>query len=173
MNNIMNQMMKNMSPNSNSNSDQISENKYDENVVNNLIQLEMGTKEQCIKASIMADDYKDIESVVEALQVVLGGDASKNDNGQEIQDENIEMNVDNKGDNVNEDNKGDNDNVDEIENINIDKGNDDVENIVDNGNDDDENVTVITLRKKGSDMIEKSNDVEGMDEMNVDNDVGG
>lgn len=43
---------------------------YDQDVVNNLCSLGVGTREQCIKASGMAVNYKDECSVVDALEMM-------------------------------------------------------------------------------------------------------
>ena len=44
---------------------------YDESVVNDLVALEIGTREQCIKASKICDDCKDPDCVAEALQAMM------------------------------------------------------------------------------------------------------
>ena len=59
---------------------------YDEEVVNNLVALEIGTREQCIEASKFAQDYKDPESVVNALHKIFNNES---DDEQKMSGRNI------------------------------------------------------------------------------------
>eukprot|EP01084_Bolivina_argentea_P265240 449506_1 len=47
------------------------QNKFDEDIVNQLVLLELGTREQCIQASSMINNYKDVSAVYDKLEELL------------------------------------------------------------------------------------------------------